>query len=252
MKIRCLFCIFLIVLFFTACKKNSNYDINHSQTTSNPITTTTENITMNISLTEINTTTFSCQEANLSNDPSKNTFDENDETLLKGQIFAEAYAEMSWNYLHGAAWDDYINIKYFDFNDKSEPNYFEYEGIPFYKLLITDISYNDLITHIKSFFTDEIYEKEIHAIGSFIIGKDNCIYVNGNEPTYIFPRRNERACIISYIKNDDSTITYNCYAKSTETDSEDLYFSFTLNSEGKLCKEIIDSEMRLFSKTYYD
>lgn len=178
-------------------------------------------------------------------------FDETDEILVKGQVFAEAYAEMSWNYLHGAAWNDYTNIKYFDFNDKSEPNYFEYEGIPFYKLLITDLSYNDLITHIKSFFTDEIYEKEMHFIGSFIIGIDNCIYVNGNEPTYIFPRRNERACIISYIKNDDSTITYNCYAKSTEAGDEDLYFSFTLNSEGKLCEEIIDSEMRLFSTVYY-
>lgn len=181
--------------------------------------------------------------------------DENDETVIRGREFAESYAEMSWNYLNGAAWDDYVNIKYFDFDDKSEDNYFEKDGIPFYKLLITDYSYDELMEYIKSFCTDEVFD-EISDIyfNSIIAEKDNCIFVNGNEPTFLYTMRNERAQIIGYTENADGTVTYDCYAKTTEETDNDLYFSFTLNEENKLCGEFTvstDMEICLFSTDWY-
>ena len=182
------------------------------------------------------------------------TFDENDEILVRGQEFAEAYAEMSWNYLHGAAWDDYLNTPYFDFDDKSEGNYYEYDGMPFYRLLITDYTYDELIAYIKSFLSEELYQDGMWKIGSFIVGKDNSIYVNGNEPTFIYQARNEHAHIIGYTENDDGSVTYDCFAKTTEEDDDDLYFSFTLNTDGKLCGSFnatSDMELRLFSDTFY-
>lgn len=63
---------------------------------------------------------------------------------------------MYWDYLCGAAWEDYVNTPYFDFDNKSEDNYFEDDGIPFYKLLITDYTYDELIANIKGFYSDEI------------------------------------------------------------------------------------------------
>lgn len=180
--------------------------------------------------------------------------DYNDEIVARGYEFAEGYAEMSWNYLHGAAWENYIETEYFDFEDKSEGNYYEYEGMPFYKLLITDYTYDELIEYVKSFYTDEVYEEHTHFYGSFIVDKDNCIYVNGNEPTYIYLSRNEGAKITAYTRNDDGSVTYECYAKGIEYDGgEDRYFCFTLNSDGKLCRnECADSDLMLFSPIYYD
>lgn len=184
------------------------------------------------------------------------TFDETDEILVKGQEFAKAYAEMYWNYLCGAAWENYINEPYFDFDDRSEGNYYENEGMPFYKLLITNYSYDELIAYIKSFYTDELFEKfkEDSLIDVLFTGKDNCIYVNGTEPTFIYQMRNEHAHIIGYTENDDGSVTYDCFAKTTEEDDDDLYFSFTLNADGKLCGECsvtLDMELGLFSDTYY-
>lgn len=181
--------------------------------------------------------------------PPVTTFDETDEILTAGREFAEAYAEMYWNYLCGGAWDDYINTAYFDFEDKSEGNYYEYEGRPFYKLLITEYSYDELIVYIKSFYTDEAYG--IIKDSFLFIGHDNCIYVNGTEPTFLYGMRNKRANIIGYTQNNDGTITYNCFAETTEQDEEDLYFSFTLSKDGRLCGEFISSELGLFSDIYY-
>ncbi len=180
--------------------------------------------------------------------------DRNDEIAARGYEFAESYAEMSWNYLHGAAWQNYIETEYFDFEDKSEGNYYEYEGIPFYKLLITDYTYDELIEYIKSFYTNEVYEEHTHFYGTFIVDKDNCIYVNGNEPTYIYTQRNERAKIIGYTENSDGSVTYQCYAKTLEPDYDtDNYFCFTINNEGQLCRnECFDSDLMLFSPIYYD
>lgn len=183
------------------------------------------------------------------------TFDENDEILVRGQEFAESYAKMYWDYLCGAAWEDYVNTPYFDFDNKSEDNYFEDDGIPFYKLLITDYTYDELIANIKGFYSDEIFEEyKPAAIGSLFTGRDNCIYVNGNEPTFIYQMRNEHAHIIEYNENDDGSVTYDCFAKTTEEDDDDLYFSFTLNADGKLCGDpdiSLENKLGLFSDTYY-
>ena len=180
--------------------------------------------------------------------------DYDDEIVMRGYEFAESYAEMSWNYLHGAAWENYIETEYFDFEDKSEGNYYEYEGMPFYKLLITDYTYDELIEYVKSFYTDEVYEEYAYFYGTFIIDKDNRIYVNGNEPTYIYPQRNEKAKIIGYTEHSDGSVTYQCYAKTLEPDYDaDNYFCFTINNEGKLCgNECLDSDLRLFSSMYYN
>lgn len=193
------------------------------------------------------------------------TFDENDEILVRGQEFAESYAKMYWDYLCGAAWEDYLDTPYFDFDDKSEGNYFEDDGnmpdaegvtfdpIPYYKLLITDYTYDELIAYIKSFYSDELFEefKQNYLINGLFTGRDNCIYVNGNEPTFIYQMRNEHAHIIGYTENDDGSVTYDCFAKTTEEDDDDLYFSFTLNADGKLCADVYDAELGLFSDTYY-
>lgn len=183
------------------------------------------------------------------------TFDENDEILVRGQEFAESYAKMYWDYLCGAAWEDYVNTPYFDFDNKSEDNYFEDDGIPFYKLLITDYTYDELIANIKGFYSDEIFEEyKPAAIGSLFTGRDNCIYVNGNEPTFIYQMRNGHAHIIGYNENDDGSVTYDCFAKTTEEDDDDLYFSFTLNADGKLCGDLdisLENKLGLFSDTYY-
>ncbi len=181
------------------------------------------------------------------------TFDESDEILVRGQEFAESYAKMYWDYLCGAAWEDYLDTPYFDFDDKSEGNYFEDDGIPFYKLLITDYTYDELIAHIKGFYSDELFEefKQNYLINGLFTGRDNCIYVNGNEPTFIYQMRNEHAHIIGYTENDDGSVTYDCFAKTTEEDDDDLYFSFTLNADGKLCTDVYDAELGLFSDTYY-
>lgn len=168
------------------------------------------------------------------------TFDETDELLVKGRDFAKSYAKMSWLYLHGAAWDDYINIKYFDFDDKSEDNYFERDGIPFYKLLITDYTYGELIEYIKGFYTDEAFEELAEgSLKNFIAEKDNCIFVNGNEPTFLYLPRNGQAYIAGYTQNGDGTITYDFCAQSTEEENnfEWQYFSFTVTEDMKLTND---------------
>lgn len=167
----------------------------------------------------------------------KFTFDEADEMLVKGRDFAESYAKMSWLYLNGAAWDDYVNINYFDFGDKSENNYFEKDGIPFYKLLITDYTYGELITYIKDFYTNEVFEELFNnRLKRYITEKDNCIFVNGNEPTFLYLSRNEPAHIIGYTQNNDKSITYDFCARSTEKEDhyELQYFSFTVTEDMKL------------------
>lgn len=167
----------------------------------------------------------------------KFTFDETDEILVKGRDFAESFAKMSWLYLYGAAWDDYVNIKYFDFDDKSEDNYFEKDGIPFYKLLITDYTYDELISYIKSFYTNEAFEELFsNRLKRYIAEKDNCIFVNGNEPTFLYLSRNEQAHITGYTKNSDGSITYDFCARSTEKEDnyELQYFSFTVTEDMKL------------------
>ncbi|MBQ8780630.1 MAG: hypothetical protein IJZ72_03010 [Oscillospiraceae bacterium] len=173
--------------------------------------------------------------------------DETDEIFIKGQGFAEAYAEMSLNYLHGGAWDNYTEIKYFDFGNKSEGNYFEHEGIPFYKLLISKYTYDEMMEHIRSFYADEeAYEENAWAEGSLFVGKDNSIYVNGNEPTFIYGLRNKKAYITGYTVNADGSVTYDCYAESADETVGDLYFSFVLDSEGKLAGKVNDGAMLLF------
>lgn len=182
------------------------------------------------------------------------TIDENDETVIKCREFGEKYADMYYNYGCGAAWENYIETKYFDFDDKSEDNYFEKDGIPFYKLLITDYTYDELMEYIKSFFDDETFAVFIKSMDVFIAEKNNQIYVNGNEPTFIYGMRNERAQIIGCTENDDGSVTYECYAKTTEKTDNDLYFSFTLNGEGKLCNVHEYSEfvyIGLFSTSMY-
>lgn len=178
------------------------------------------------------------------------TFDETDEILVKGQEFAESYAKMSWSYLCGYAWEDYTNIKYFDFDNKNPDNYLELDSesgkIPFYKLLITDYTYDELVDYIKSFYTDEAFSEVQDSIfNNFITGKDNSIFVNGNEPTFLYGSRNEPAHIISYTQNADGTVTYNCCAKSTEEYNKLDYFTFTLDKM-KLCPGTSDSDMQLF------
>lgn len=177
-------------------------------------------------------------------------FDETDELMVKGQEFAESYAKMYWSYLCGYAWEDYTNIKYFDFDNKDPDNYLELDSetgkVPFYKLLITDHTYDELVEYIKSFYTDEAFvEVQERVFDSFITGKDNSIFVNGNEPTFLYASRNEPAHIISCTQNADGTITYNCCAKSTEEYNELDHFTFTLDNM-KLCPGTSDSYMQLF------
>jgi len=176
--------------------------------------------------------------------------EETDEILVRGQKFAEEFAEMYWNYLCGAAWEDYVNIRYIDFEDKSDGNYIEYDGMPFYKLLISEYTYDEAVEYIKSFYTEELYNASVKD-NLIFIDVDNCIYVNGQEPNFIYSMRNEHAHITGYTENNDGTVTYDCYAKTTEEDEEDLYFSFTLNEEGKLCEDIFSSYLGLFSDKYY-
>ena len=66
--------------------------------------------------------------------------------------------------------------------------------------------------------------------------------------------RNGHAHIIGYNENDDGSVTYDCFAKTTEEDDDDLYFSFTLNADGKLCGDLdisLENKLGLFSDTYY-
>ncbi len=186
------------------------------------------------------------------------TFDETDEILVQGQEFAESFSDMIWNYMCGAAWEDYVNIKYFDFENKSEDNYVEveaeeYDGrkIPFYKLLITDHTYDELLEYMKSFFAENMHYKIDEMMKYHIIEKDSFIFVNGNEPTFLYPLRNKRAHIIGYTINNDNTITYSCFSESTEEADDDLYFSFTL-CDGKICADFVYSEMTLFNKDVYE
>lgn len=172
--------------------------------------------------------------------------DKADEILTKGQAFAEAYAEMSLNYLHGGAWENYTEIKYFDFEDKSDGNYLEYEGMPFYKLLISEYTYEEMMAYIKSFYTEDAYKENVWAEGTFFIGKDNDIYVNGNEPTFIYGLSNKKAEIIGYTANDDGTVIYDCYAEAADDYMEDIYFSFVLDTEGKLTEKVDDIAMHQF------
>ena len=249
MKNKAIFLLCAACLAMTACGKTAD---NVQESTAEETTVTEETETE----TAPKTTTTAPTETTVittTRPTPETTFDENDEILVRGQEFAESYAKMYWDYLCGAAWEDYINTPYFDFDNKSEDNYFEDDGIPFYKLLITDYTYDELIAYIKSFYTDELFEefKGNSMIDILFTGKDNCIYVNGNEPTFIYQMRNEHAHIIGYTENDDGSVTYDCFAKTTEEDDDDLYFSFTLNADGKLCSDVYDAELGLFSDTYY-
>lgn len=249
MKNKAIYLLCAVCIAMTACTK-TNDNVQKEETTAT--TSVSETTILTETVTEPTETTVNSTTRQI----PETTFDENDEILVKGQEFAEAYAEMSWDYFCGAVWDDYVNTPYFDFDDKSEGNYYEYDGMPFYKLLITDHTYDELIEYIKSFYSDELFEefKENSMIDVLFTGKDNCIYVNGDEPTFIYQLRNEHAHIIGYTENDDGSVTYDCFAKTTEDDIEDLYFSFTLNADGKLCKDFdvtSDTELRLFSDTYY-
>ena len=256
----------LLCLTLTACGKTP--DNTHevlTEETSSTITEVMEAKTTAI-LTETTETSAETTVISTTRPTPETTFDESDEILVRGQEFAESYAKMYWDYLCGAAWEDYSDTPYFDFDDKSEGNYFEDDGnmpaaegvtfdpIPYYKLLITDYTYDELIAYIKSFYSDELFEefKQNYLINGLFTGKDNCIYVNGNEPTFIYQMRNEHAHIIGYTENDDGSVTYDCFAKTTEEDDDDLYFSFTLNADGKLCADVYDAELGLFSDTYYN
>ncbi len=256
MKNKTIFLLCAACLAMTACGKAANNEQESLTEGITTITEATETEKVSVASKSETSTTAPAETTVITTTKSTpvTTFDENDEILVRGQEFAEAYAEMSWNYLHGAAWDDYLNTPYFDFDDKSEGNYYEYDGMPFYRLLITDYTYDELIAYIKSFLSEELYQDGMWKIGSFIVGKDNSIYVNGNEPTFIYQARNERAHIIGYTENDDGSVTYDCFAKTTEEDDDDLYFSFTLNTDGKLCGSFnatSDMELRLFSDTFY-
>lgn len=252
MKNKAVYLLCAACMAMTACARtNNNAQENTAEETTATVSVTETTVIPTETVTESETTVIST-----TRQIPETTFDETDEILVKGQEFAEAYAEMSWDYFCGAAWDDYADTPYFDFDDKSDGNYYEYDGIPFYRLLITDRTYDELIDYIKSFYSDELFEefKGDSMIDILFTGKDNCIYVNGNEPTFIYQMRNEHAHIIGYTENDDGSVTYDCFAKTTEDDAEDLYFSFTLNTDGKLCKDFdvtSDTELRLFSDTYY-
>lgn len=205
---------------------------------------------LNTSYTQTTTAYDSCIDTSTTYHELKSPV-EADEIFIQGQYFAENYAKMSWQYLHGAAWFDYADTEYFDFNDKSADNYFEKDGIPFFKLLITEYTYDELIEYIKSFYTDEAFDEVADGLlKRFIEEKDNCIFVNGNEPTFLYPLRNKRAQIIGYNVNNDNTITYNCFSERFNEDSEDIYFSFTLD-KGKLCIGFEDSELGLFDANVY-
>ena len=253
MKNKAVYFLCAVCLAMTACGNTAD---NVQESITEETTTVTE-VTETEKASETTTTAPTETTVILTTRPTPvTTFDENDEILVRGQEFAEAYAKMYWDYFEGAVWEDFFNIPYFDFNDKSEGNYYEYNGMPFYKLLITDYTYDELIAYIKSFYSDELFEefKEHSLIDVLFTGKDNCIYVNGYEPTFIYQLRNEHAHIIGYTENDDGSVTYNCFAKTTEEDDDDLYFSFTLNTDGKLCGDFdifLENELGLFSDTYY-
>ena len=264
MKNKAIYLLCAACIAMTACGKTAdNAQENLTEETSSTITEVAE--TEKISVTSVSETTAIPTETVTESETTvisttrptpETTFDESDEILVRGQEFAESYAKMYWDYLCGAAWEDYVNTPYFDFDDKSEGNYFEDDGIPFYKLLITDYTYDELIAYIKSFYTDELFEefKGNSMIDILFTGKDNCIYVNGNEPTFIYQMRNEHAHIIGYTENDDGSVTYDCFAKTTEEDDDDLYFSFILNADGKLCGDFdisLENKLGLFSDTYY-
>lgn len=265
MKNKAIFLLCAVCLAMTACGKTveTSQESTTEETTMISEETETETASETTTTVPIETTVITTTRPT-----PETTFDENDEILVRGQEFAECYAKMYWDYLCGAAWEDYLNTPYFDFDDKSEGNYFEDDGnmpaaegvtfdpIPYYKLLITDYTYDELIAYIKSFYSDELFEefKQNYLINGLFTGKDNCIYVNGNEPTFIYQMRNEHAHIIGYTENDDGSVTYDCFAKTTEEDDDDLYFSFTLNADGKLCGDFdisLENELGLFSDTYY-
>lgn len=270
MKNKAIYLLCVACIAMTACIK-TNDNTQESMTTTSEITetekvsATSESVT--IILTETTTAPTETTIVSTTRQIPVTTFDETDEILVKGQEFAEAYAEMYWNYLCGAAWENYINEPYFDFDDRSEGNFFEddenvpivqgitFEPTPYFKLLITDYTYDDLLAYIKSFYSDELFDEyKPSAIGSLFTSKNNFIYVNGYEPTSIYQMRNEHAHIIGYTENDDGSVTYDCFAKTTEEDDDDLYFSFTLNADGKLCRDCdvtLDMELGLFSDTYY-
>lgn len=252
MKIYFLCALCAVCIAMTACGKTTD----NTQESITAETTTVAEVTETEKASETTTTAPTETTVISTTRPTpETTFDENDEILVRGQEFAESYAKMYWDYLCGAAWEDYVNTPYFDFDNKSEDNYFEDDGIPFYKLLITDYTYDELIANIKGFYSDEIFEEyKPAAIGSLFTGRDNCIYVNGNEPTFIYQMRNGHAHIIGYNENDDGSVTYDCFAKTTEEDDDDLYFSFTLNADGKLCGDLdisLENKLGLFSDTYY-
>ena len=125
----------LLCLTLTACAKTSdNTHENLTEETSSTVTEVMEAKTTAI-LTETTETSAETTVISTTRPTPETTFDENDEILVRGQEFAESYAKMYWDYLCGAAWEDYVNTPYFDFDNKSEDNYFEDDGIPFYKLL---------------------------------------------------------------------------------------------------------------------
>lgn len=243
----------LYVSAFAACGNTSEQTNEVSESTS-AATMSEASETVSESETETSETILETEIAQSIALSPEIKIDENDETVIKGREFGEKYADMYYNYGCGAAWENYIETKYFDFDDKSEDNYFEKDGRPFYKLLITDYTYDELMEYIKSFFDDEAFTVFTESLDGFIAEKNNQIYVNGNEPTFIYGMRNERAQIIGYTENDDGSVTYECYAKTTEKTDNDLYFSFTLNSDGKLCNVHDYSELpdiELFSTSMY-
>ena len=247
-----------LCLCVTACGKNTEENVQVSETEAaaeTQLSSETEaaaetQLSSETEAAASETQTPSETEAVTAETTAEKIHPESDEVLVRGQEFAEAYAEMSWDYLHGAAWEDYVDTAYFDFDDKSEGNYFEEDGIPFYRLLITEYTYDELTEHIKSFHTAEAYS-DISAEGMIFTGRDNCIYVNGNEPTFIYSMRCKRAVIVGYTQAEDGSVVYDCFAQAEE-DSEDLYFSFTLDPQGKLCGGNTDiMYMELFSERFY-